>query len=590
LERRLRAGEHCAAEDWLTASPVLASQLECALELVYAEFVLREQLGQRPAPEECYARFPQWQNDLRQLFEVHKLARDSGLADAGPLSQLCPMGKEQAPTVAVGMQLGPYEIRAALGAGGMGEVFRARDVRLDREVAVKVLTEQLAHDPHHLARFEREVRAVAALSHPNILAIYDCGTEQGLYFAVMELLEGETLRCRLDRTALAWRKAVEIGVAVAEGLAAAHAKRIIHRDLKPENLFLTTEGCVKILDFGLARLNQEASTKVETGSGHPALTDSGMVVGTVGYMSPEQVRCQPADARSDVFSLGCVLYEMVTGRRAFARDTGAETMTAILHEEPPSLADSGKRIPLEVERVIRRCLEKQPAARFHSAHDLAFALSVLLSDSRPTQTARSRAQRRVWPALWIGTTLLLIGLLATPLHLLLRGGKNHERIHPVSAEAVEAYNTGRYLWNKRTEKDQITAINHFKRALTLDPNYALAHAGLADCHLLLSAYSSHHPKECVLKAKEAALKALELDSSLVQARTALAAIKCNHEFDWLGAKKEFEQALRLNPSYATAHHWYALLLASLGQQQDAIAEIDLAYHYDPHSLIINSAK
>jgi len=215
-----------------------------------------------------------------------------------------------------GTRLGPYEILAPLGAGGMGEVYRARDPRLNRDVAIKVLPERLAHDRQALARFESEAKAVAALSHPNILAIFDVGADQGVSYAVTELLEGETLRSCLRRAALPWRKAVEMGIAIADGLAAAHSKGIVHRDLKPENLFLTSDGRVKILDFGLARwMPSKTSEPAEI----PTLTQENMVLGTVGYMSPEQVRGEPADTRSDIFSLGCVLYEMASGRRAFSR-------------------------------------------------------------------------------------------------------------------------------------------------------------------------------------------------------------------------------------------------------------------------------
>ncbi|MHC4176456.1 MAG: protein kinase domain-containing protein, partial [Planctomycetota bacterium] len=264
----------------------------------------------------------------------------------------------------------------------MGEVYRARDLRLDREVAVKVLPERFAQDPERLARFEREAKAVAALTHPNILVLHDFGTEQGVPYAVTELLDGQILRQCVASAALPWRKAVEIGLAIADGLAAAHAKRIIHRDLKPENISLTSDGQVKILDFGLARTEAPLSAQAEgpeTKSYTPGQTEPGRVMGTVGYMSPEQVRGQPADARSDVFSLGCVLYEMVSGDRAFGRDTAADTIAAILREEPPDLAALGKSVPPEVERIIRHCLEKAPEQRFQSARDLASELKAIYS-------------------------------------------------------------------------------------------------------------------------------------------------------------------------------------------------------------------
>ncbi len=314
--------------------------------------------------------------------------------------------------VPAGTKLGPYEILAPLGAGGMGEVYRARDTRLERDVAVKVLPAAFATDLERRARFEREAKAVAALSHPNILAIHDYGEEQDRVFAVMELLEGESLRQRLKPGPMAWRRAVEIGIAVAEGLAAAHAKGVIHRDIKPENLFVTPDGRVKILDFGLARTlslsSPDATTKpyeAAKESEVSAITDPGVILGTVGYMSPEQARGEPLDARSDLFALGCVLYEMLAGQRPFARKSVAETMAAILHEEPPEFAELGKDVPPEVERAVRHCLEKQPAARFHSAHDLAFALRALLADSTLTRSVpkgRSRA------GLWLAAAVLLV--------------------------------------------------------------------------------------------------------------------------------------------------------------------------------------
>ncbi len=278
-------------------------------------------------------------------------------------------------TLPPGMRLGPYAILAPIGAGGMGEVYRARDTRLDREVAVKVLPERVSQDPDALARFEREVKILAALSHPNVLSIHDFGREGGVAFAVTELLEGETLRGRLARATVSSREAAEIAEGVAEGLAAAHSRGVVHRDLKPENIFLTSDGRVKILDFGLARRDPLVGSA--DGSRSPTLsvhTEPGTVMGTVGYMAPEQVSGHPGDARSDIFSLGCVLYEIVTGQRAFSGATGAETMAAILRDNPPEPARSGREIHSDLTRVISHCLQKKPEQRFQSARDLAFAL------------------------------------------------------------------------------------------------------------------------------------------------------------------------------------------------------------------------
>jgi eukaryotic-like serine/threonine-protein kinase len=284
--------------------------------------------------------------------------------------------------IATGTRLGPYQILSWLGAGGMGEVYRAQDSHLDREVAIKILPAHLADNPEALSRFEREAKAVAALSHPNILSIHDFTSDHGVHFVVMELLAGETLRSRLQRSALAWRRVVEIGVAIADGLAAAHSKGIIHRDLKPENIFLTSDGQVKILDFGLARITRRTPPQELTSAPTIAATEPGTVMGTVGYMSPEQVKGEEAAAPSDIFSYGCMLYEMTTGRRAFGRESAPETMAAILKDEPPAPTDSGTSIPPELERVITHCLEKNPQERFQSARDLAFALRAISDADR----------------------------------------------------------------------------------------------------------------------------------------------------------------------------------------------------------------
>jgi serine/threonine-protein kinase len=333
--------------------------------------------------------------------------------------------------------LGHYEIIAPLGAGGMGEVYRARDTRLGREVAVKVLPELFANHPDRLARFEREAKAVAALSHPNILAIHDYGTDGNVTYAVMELLEGETLRDRLVKGPLSWREAVEIGAAIAEGLAAAHAKGIIHRDLKPENLFLTADGRMKILDFGLARMTPLPNAQTETSPYVSEGTDAGTVMGTVGYMSPEQVRGEPADARSDLFSFGCVLYEMVTGKRAFQRTTAAETMTAILHDEPQGPMGSDHQIPMELGRVIRQCLAKSPNQRLQSARDLALGLRATGSD--PGLHHPPAANRRFSLIIGIVAASLLIGGIGTAVYFLTRNVNRPETGNPPEeAKAIEA--------------------------------------------------------------------------------------------------------------------------------------------------------
>jgi serine/threonine protein kinase/tetratricopeptide (TPR) repeat protein len=276
-----------------------------------------------------------------------------------------------------GTKLGEYEVKSLLGSGSMGEVYRAHDSRLGRDVAIKILPSFFSADSDRLRRFEQEARAAAALNHPNILAVFQMGTCEGAPYLVSELLEGETLREQIKRGALPVRKVIDYAVQIARGLAAAHEKGIVHRDLKPENLFVTKDGRVKILDFGLAKLTQPQSS-----SEHSALTltegtEAGVVMGTVGYMAPEQVRGQTADQRADIFAFGAILYEMLAGKRAFQKPTSPETMTAILNEDPPGISQVTTNLPPALQRVVHRCLEKNPEQRFQSASDLAFALDAL---------------------------------------------------------------------------------------------------------------------------------------------------------------------------------------------------------------------
>jgi serine/threonine protein kinase len=328
--------------------------------------------------------------------------------------------------LATGARLGPYEIVRLIGAGGMGEVYRAHDPRLGRDVAVKIISTDRAADPNAVTRFEREAKAVAALSHPNIVALYDVGRDGGIVYAVMELLDGESLSCRIAREGLSWRQALEMAAAIADGLSAAHAKGIAHRDLKPANVFVTHDGQVKILDFGLAA--PTGSHAWPGGSRSTALddTETGPLVGTAGYAAPERIRGEEAGARGDIFAVGCILFELLTGRRAFPGSTAAESVAAILRQQPQGLDGSG-RFPASIAPVVRRCLEKDPEQRFQSARDLAFALRALPSDDGGVVSSSLRADR---------------------------GGRPRVRYAVVSVVA------------------------HFRRAIDLEPTYASAYAGL----------------------------------------------------------------------------------------------------------------
>ncbi|HSE31170.1 MAG TPA: protein kinase [Pyrinomonadaceae bacterium] len=323
-------------------------------------------------------------------------------------------------SIVPGTKLGRYEIRLKIGAGGMGEVYRARDTQLGRDVAIKVLPSTFSVDHDRLRRFEQEACAAGALNHPNILVVHDINAHDGASYVVSELLEGETLRKRISGTPLGQRRAIDYALQIANGLAAAHEKGIIHRDLKPDNIFITNDGRVKILDFGLAKLTQadgeQAQTDVPT---RRVDTDSGVVMGTVGYMSPEQVRGQKVDQRSDIFSFGAILYEMLSGRRAFHGQSAADTMSAVLKEDPSELSDTNKTVSPALERLVNHCLEKNPEGRFHSARDLAFALETIAgvpTTSDQTLTAVTAVPARGWTSRkfpWLIAAALGVLLLGT---------------------------------------------------------------------------------------------------------------------------------------------------------------------------------
>jgi len=330
----------------------------------------------------------------------------------------------------IGRTLGHYRIVDKIGEGGMGVVYRAHDERLDRHVAIKVLPEEVAADPDRLARFEREAKAVAKLDHPNILAIHDFGTEESVAFAVMELLEGESLREVITGGGLTPGKAVEYARAIADGLAAAHDKGIVHRDLKPENVFLTRDGRIKILDFGLAKLKlpeRDLASETPTAT---LETRPGGFLGTVAYMAPEQVQGKPADNRSDIFALGVVLYEMIAGRRPFRGASTVETAAAILKEDPEVISVAASGVPTTLASVVSKCLEKRPEDRFSSAHDLALTLGAIDSDTPALPAASSSFLHRRWPhilAVSVAATIALVFVLPP------EGLFDHETTEPATS-------------------------------------------------------------------------------------------------------------------------------------------------------------
>jgi serine/threonine protein kinase/tetratricopeptide (TPR) repeat protein len=634
-----------------------------------------------------------------------------------------------------GTKLGPYEILAPIGSGGMGDVYRARDTRLDRDVAIKVLPDRFFRDIEARMRFDREAKAVAALSHSNILSIHDYGVTDSAAYIVTELLEGQTLRRRLNEGPLSWRKVVEIGAALADGLAAAHAKGVIHRDLKPENIFLTDDGRVKILDFGIAQLVRQQAPETDVDPTlmptAPMKTDPYAVVGTAGYMAPEQLRGEQVDATTDIFSLGTVLYEMATGRGAFIRKTVIDSLSAILAETPDVHTASDRMIPFELARVIQRCIEKNRAERFQSARDLAFALKAIgTSTALSFEAPAERKRRRIlWMAAAATVLLALLSYLLVQqveIDVKPRGGRSAPRTirsiavlpfvnatgdreaeyltdgitetlintlaqvpnlrvmsrtsvfhykdkspnpvavgrdlrvssvvigriesagdrmvvsaelvdasdnaliwgnryqvaradlfgvqqsiaseiarmlrlqltgreqqiftkrHTTDARAYELYLKGRFQWNKRNAEGLYKAIEFFNQAIEIDPQYALAYAGLADCYNLLDIWAGLPTNETFPRAKAAAQHALAIDDQLAEAHTSLAYAIHTYEWDWPAAEREYKRALALNPNYATAHQWYAEFLTATGRFDEAAEQGKKALELDPMSPIINA--
>jgi serine/threonine protein kinase/tetratricopeptide (TPR) repeat protein len=670
-------------------------------------------------------------------------------------------------SIATGTRLGRYEIRSKIGEGGMGEVYLAQDTKLDRKVALKILPADLAANQDRMRRFVQEAKAAAALNHPNIAHIYEIGEAHGTHFIAMEFVDGETLHERIHREKSELKVWLRHLLQVAEGLAKAHASGIVHRDLKPDNIMITRDGHAKILDFGLAKLLEtKPESAAEMGEAATAMmpvehSTPGVVMGTVGYMSPEQARAKPVDQRSDIFSFGCLLYEAATGRKPFAGDSIVDTLHKIIYDPAPAITDFNPAASPELQRVIRKCLAKEPDKRYQTIRDTANDLEELLEEMKgasniersvapSTNTsstigstgddvrAESTASINQQPAssaeyvitrikqhkLTVVIALVVLVVGAAGLFLYLRARKNAvaiesiavmpfvnesgnadleylsdgmtetlinglsqipnlkvkarssvfrykgkeidpkkigaelnvqailtgrvvqrgdqltlnlelinaqtenvlwgnryerkfselvalqseiardvsnklktklsgadvakvEKNYTANSEAYQLYLKGRFYAVKRTAKDAQQAINYYQQAVAIDPNYALAYAGLAEANWFLALYSYPQVNEVVPKARELALKAIELDGSLAEPHSILGVICRSYDRDFACMEREQKLAIELNPIYSEGHRRYGLLLQDLGRFEEAHFEIKRAQEIDPLSPVTN---
>ena len=589
----------------------------------------------------------------------------------------------------IGKTISKYSILKELGQGGMGEVFLAQDMNLGRHVALKFLSAEMQRDPGVRKRFLREGKVAAAIDHPYICKIYEVKEFKGKAFIVMEYLEGQTVREKLTKGPLPLKEALRAGFEVAEALEEIHSHRFVHRDLKPSNIMMTKQGHVKLMDFGLAK---EVLTPKDLGNETETPTDltlHGSIVGTVAYMSPEQARQQEVDGRSDIFSFGIVLYEMITGVHPFQKKTQLETAGSILKDIPLPLTRYTNAIPELLQHTLSKMLAKEPDQRYQSVHELRTNLGQLLEGSEQLRAAKSTRPaiavlpfadmspqkdqgyfcdglaeelmtglrklkellvtartsafrfrdaeldvREIGRQLNVGTILegsvrkagdrLRIGVqlinvedgyrlwselyerkladvfeiqdeisraVVKSLKITFLGmeGRPLFRPSPKNVKVYELYLRGRYCWNKRTEEGLRRSVKHFQRAIDRDPDYALAHSGLAASYATLSIYGAEPPKELMPKAKSSAEKALHIDSELALALVSLGCVRSMYEWDWQAADQDFRRAIEIEPENEHAHHWYATsCLMPLGRFDEARSEIKRAQEIDPLNLIINA--
>jgi len=591
-----------------------------------------------------------------------------------------------------GQTVAHYQVLSLLGSGGMGDVYLALDTKLGRKVALKLLPDHLAGDQQRIRRLAQEARVASNLNHPNIAHVYEIGVVQGISFIAMEYVEGQTLTARLTGRPLDSADIVEVGIQIADALEEAHAKGITHRDLKPSNIIISTRNQVKLLDFGVAKVAPHAEYDPASDVATLVKTDPGVIIGTVHYMSPEQALGQKVDHRTDIFSLGVVLYESVTGRLPFDGKNKTEVINRIAHEQPEAIIRFNYAVPADLERIIRKCLEKDRERRYQSTRELLVDLKNLKRDNNTVAGTTHRGKQRgrktidslaVLPLVnesvdpdveylsdgitesiinslsqlpklrvmargtvfrykrqevdpreagnALGVRAVLAGRVlqlgdrvvirtelvdtangaqlwgeqynrklsdilvvqeeialevAEKLRLKLSRGEKKRLVkrYTESTEAYQLYLKGRYFWNKAKTPEIEIGLKYFRQAIDIDPCYALAYTGLADCYALLSNFSALSPTDVFPKAKAAVVKALELDETLAEAHTSLAYLKTIYEWDWTGAEKEFKRGIELKSSDEWSHEAYGWYLAAMGRFDESIAEMKRAREVDPLSL------
>ena len=503
----------------------------------------------------------------------------------------------------IGKTLSHYKLLEKLGAGGMGEVYLAEDTTLKRQVALKVLPPDLAGSQERLDRFQREAEALAALDHPNIVTIHTVEEAEGVRFLTMQRVEGERLSEKIPKGGMSLRRVFEVAIPLADALAAAHDKGVIHRDLKPGNIMVTREGRVKVLDFGLAKLRLESDRIEASELPTEPLTEEGRILGTIPYMSPEQLEGKDLDSRSDIFSLGVILYEMATGKRPFRGNTSVSLITAIIRDTPQEVDAQRDDLPHHLSRVVSRCLAKDPARRYQSALDVRneledlereVASGVVSSSSGEAATAPRPPRRYVrWIVGAALAALLAIGsvvLLSRNDRAKIVGGEivdsAQAKAQPTeSQEALRHYLRGRYLFARWTEEGLQKSIEQFEQAVAIDPNFALAYTGLAEAYMfqgdVLSVPGDLRPVDFMPRARELVLKAIEIDNDLSDAHRMLGYIRWVYDFQYEDAQHEAKLATEMDPTNPLAWDNYGLALSVMGRDEEAISAFRRAIELDP---------